>query len=146
MSFRSFAVVCITRQILTAIRSANSHKHKPLNQCLSISSRWDDLRDTPVDELLPPSPDGDPADRLVSSECLQTLRSSMVASMSGLETDVLTLYVEGKTYQQIGDALGRDVKSVDNAIQRIKSKLQPTVHEACRVPDELDVRVLAKTA
>ena len=143
VSFRSFAVLCITRQILTAIRSANSHKHEPLNHCLSIASRRDELRDTPVDELLPPSADGDPVDTLLSIERLQALQTSMVQGMSGLETDVLALYVEGKTYQQIGDALGRHVKSVDNAIQRIKSKLQPTVYGDT---DELDARVLAKTA
>lgn len=146
VSFRSFAVVCITRQILTAIRSANSHRHKPLNQCRSISSPRGDLLDHAVHARLPASPDGDPADKVVSNERLQSLKNSIVEGMSGLESEVLTLYVEGKTYQQIGDALERHVKSVDNAIQRIKSKLRPAVNDASNDADEPHARPLAKTA
>jgi RNA polymerase sporulation-specific sigma factor len=123
VSFRSFALVCLTRQILTAIRSANSRKHHPLNQCMSISSR-DNSGDAPIDYWLPANPDGDPAETLMANERLERLRTSIVRDMTSLEIDVLTLYMEGKTYKQIGDAIGRHVKAVDNAIQRIRTKLQ----------------------
>ncbi|HTH04839.1 MAG TPA: sigma factor-like helix-turn-helix DNA-binding protein, partial [Ilumatobacteraceae bacterium] len=73
--------------------------------------------------LLDDSPSSDPADQVVSGERLDSLRGAMAEMLSGLEVDVLRLYVEGKSYQEIGEQLGRHVKSIDNALQRIKRKL-----------------------
>jgi RNA polymerase sporulation-specific sigma factor len=125
-SFRAFAELCITRQIITAIKTATRQKHQPLNQYVSISgSRSSDEQqsDRVVEDLLDDSPSSDPADQVVSGERLDNLRTAMGEMLSGLEVDVLKLYVEGKSYQEIGDVLGRHVKSIDNALQRIKRKV-----------------------
>jgi RNA polymerase sporulation-specific sigma factor len=125
-SFRAFAELCITRQIITAIKTATRQKHQPLNQYVSISgSRGNDDQqsDRVVEDLLDDSPSSDPADQVVSGERLDSLRGAMAEMLSGLEVDVLRLYVEGKSYQEIGDVLGRHVKSIDNALQRIKRKV-----------------------
>ena len=124
-SFRAFAELCITRQIITAIKTATRQKHQPLNQYVSISGvrGGDDPGERSVEELLHSHHDGDPADNVISSERMQSMRSSRAEMLSGLEVDVLKLYVEGKSYQEIGAQLGRHVKSIDNALQRIKRKL-----------------------
>ena len=124
-SFRAFAELCITRQIITAIKTATRQKHRPLNQYVSL---WglrlvDDPGERLVDELshhqVP-----DPADELVSSEDLADMQASLARMLSELEVDVLHLYVEGRSYQEIGAQLGRHVKSIDNALQRIKRKVE----------------------
>ena len=124
-SFRAFAELCITRQIITAIKTATRQKHQPLNQYVSISGvrGSDEPGERSVEDLLHSHHGTDPADDVVSSERLSLMRSSMAEMLSGLEVDVLTLYVEGKSYQEIGEQLGRHVKSIDNALQRIKRKL-----------------------
>jgi RNA polymerase sporulation-specific sigma factor len=124
-SFRAFAELCITRQIITAIKTATRQKHQPLNQYLSInaSRATDDPTERPVEELLPNHAGPDPVDRVVADERVSTLRRSLAEMLSGLEVEVLRLYVEGKSYQEIGEQLGRHVKSIDNALQRIKRKL-----------------------
>jgi RNA polymerase sporulation-specific sigma factor len=124
-SFRSFAELCITRQIITAIKTATRQKHQPLNQYVSISGvrGGDDPGERTVEELLDDHKVADPADQVVSGERMDSMRTAMNEMLSGLEVDVLRLYVEGKTYQEIGDELGRHVKSIDNALQRIKRKI-----------------------
>jgi RNA polymerase sporulation-specific sigma factor len=124
-SFRAFAELCITRQIITAIKTATRQKHQPLNQYVSISGvrGSDDPGERSVEDLLIRHYGPDPADRVVSDERLGALRASMQELLSGLEVDVLRLYVEGKSYHEIGEQLGRHVKSIDNALQRIKRKL-----------------------
>ena len=124
-SFRAFAELCITRQIITAIKTATRQKHQPLNQYVSISGvrGGDDAGERSVEELLETHHHADPAERVVSGERMDAMRVSMAQMLSGLEVDVLRLYVEGKSYQEIGDHLGRHVKSIDNALQRIKRKL-----------------------
>jgi RNA polymerase sporulation-specific sigma factor len=124
-SFRAFAELCVTRQIITAIKTATRQKHQPLNQYVSISgsrSSHDDHERT-VEDLLGDHHIADPADAVVSRERMSDLRATMAAMLSSLEVDVLRLYVEGKSYQEIGEQLGRHVKSIDNALQRIKRKL-----------------------
>jgi RNA polymerase sporulation-specific sigma factor len=74
----------------------------------------------------------DPADQVVSRERMAEMREMMAAMLSGLEVDVLQLYVEGKSYQEIGEQLGRHVKSIDNALQRIKRKLDAHLQEQAR--------------
>jgi RNA polymerase sporulation-specific sigma factor len=124
-SFRAFAELCITRQIITAIKTATRQKHQPLNQYVSISGvrGADEPGERSVEDLLLVHNGADPADRLVSAERMRSLRDAMRDLLSGLEVDVLRLYVEGKSYQEIGEQLGRHVKSIDNALQRIKRKL-----------------------
>src|SRR5947209_17507998 len=124
-SFRAFAELCITRQIITAIKTATRQKHQPLNQYVSISGvrGGDDPGERTVEELLDDHNVADPADQVVSGERMDAMRKAMGEMLSGLEVDVLRLYVEGKTYQEIGEQLGRHVKSIDNALQRIKRKL-----------------------
>ena len=124
-SFRAFAELCITRQIITAIKTATRQKHQPLNQYVSISSArpGDDGGERPVEDLLDNHAIADPADQVISRERMANMRMAMAEMLSGLEVDVLRLYVEGKTYQEIGEELGRQVKSIDNALQRIKRKL-----------------------
>src|SRR5437899_908842 len=124
-SFRAFAELCITRQIITAIKTATRQKHQPLNQYVSISGvrGGDDPGERTVEELLDDHKVADPADQVVSGERMDAMRAAMAEMLSGLEVDVLRLYVEGKTYQEIGEQLGRHVKSIDNALQRIKRKI-----------------------
>jgi RNA polymerase sporulation-specific sigma factor len=124
-SFRAFAELCITRQVITAIKAATRQKHQPLNQYVSISGvrGGDDPGERCVEDLLDDHNIGDPADEVVSRERMDVMRRSMADMLSGLEVDVLRLYVEGKSYQEIGNRLGRHVKSIDNALQRIKRKL-----------------------
>jgi RNA polymerase sporulation-specific sigma factor len=124
-SFRAFAELCITRQVITAIKTATRQKHQPLNQYVSISGvrGSDDPGERTVENLLNDHHVADPAEEVVSNERMDDMRRSMAEMLSGLEVDVLRLYVEGKSYQEIGDHLGRHVKSIDNALQRIKRKL-----------------------
>jgi RNA polymerase sporulation-specific sigma factor len=140
-SFRAFAELCITRQIITAIKTATRQKHQPLNQYLSISGvrGSDDPGERSVDELLllRQGGDPDPADRVVDDQRMDVMRDRMAEMLSGLEVDVLQLYVAGKTYQEIGEHLGRHVKSIDNALQRIKRKLDLHLEER-KVSDRED--------
>ena len=124
-SFRAFAELCVTRQIITAIKTATRHKHQPLNQYVSLSPthRDDDTDAHAVDDLLEDRRATDPADAVLSAERLACIRASMAALLSEFEVDVLRLYVEGNSYQAIGATLGRHAKSIDNALQRIKRKL-----------------------
>lgn len=132
-SFRAFAELCITRQIITAIKTATRQKHQALNQYVSLSGvrGGDDAAERSLEELLDDHHMADPAEHVVSGERMEAMRKAMAAMLSGLEVDVLRLYVEGKSYQEIGDHLGRHVKSIDNALQRIKRKVEGHLeHEA----------------
>jgi RNA polymerase sporulation-specific sigma factor len=125
-SFRAFAELCITRQVITAVKTATRQKHQPLNQYVSISGvrGSDDASERSVEDLLEDHYIADPAETVVSNERMDSMRQSMAEMLSGLEVDVLRLYVEGKSYHEIGEHLGRHVKSIDNALQRIKRKLE----------------------
>jgi RNA polymerase sporulation-specific sigma factor len=123
-SFRSFAELCITRQILTAIKTATRQKHTPLNSYVSFDRPHEDDPDRTVGETLAVEVTADPLERLVEDDDLRTLQRAFDEVLSGLETEVLQLYVEGRSYQEIAERLGRRVKSIDNALQRIKRKLE----------------------
>ncbi len=137
-SFRVFAELCITRQIITAIKTATRQKHQPLNQYVSLSGLRviDDSGERSVEDLLDSHQVPDPADEIVSYECMAAMRASMAEMLSTLEVDVLRLYLEGRSYQEISAELGRHVKSIDNALQRIKRKLE--AHLAARDADEAE--------
>ena len=139
-SFRAFAELCVTRQIITAIKAATRQKHQALNQYVSLSGLRapDNGDDRLVDDLLDHQVP-DPADEVVSSESMAELRAMMAEMLSRLEVDVLRLYVEGRSYQEISALLGRHVKSIDNALQRIKRKLE--AHLESREAEELATAV-----
>jgi len=131
-SFRAFAELCITRQIITAIKTATRQKHQPLNSYVSLhASRGGDGDggERTVEESLETNEVNDPADLVISKESYSTMRRGMLEQLSGLEVRVLQLYVSGKTYQEIAGELGRHVKSIDNALQRIKRKLDVQLAE-----------------
>jgi RNA polymerase sporulation-specific sigma factor len=124
-SFRAFAELCITRQVITAIKTATRQKHGPLNNYVSFSRPvlTDDEGERTLGDLLPTSAVCDPADLVISAERIRALQEHFDTVLSDLEAEVLRLYVDGKSYQEIAEVLQRHVKSIDNALQRIKRKL-----------------------
>ena len=124
-SFRSFAELCITRQIITAIKTASRQKHAPLNTYLSLSHSPASHEDgeCSLGDIIPGSSVQDPLNQVISSEEVASLKDFLTKLLSMLETRVLKLYLEGRSYEQIADQLGCDTKSVDNALQRIKRKV-----------------------
>jgi RNA polymerase sporulation-specific sigma factor len=130
-SFRAFAELCVTRQIITAIKTATRHKHGPLNNYVSFSRpvHGEDDRERVLADVLPSTSVSDPADLVVSAERVRALQAHVDAVLSDLETEVLRLYVEGKSYQEIAERLQRHVKSIDNALQRTKRKLEGHLRE-----------------
>ena len=125
-SFRNFAELCITRQIITAVKTATRNKHTPLNQYVSFSSSpagaSGDSEPT-LDEMLPGSTVHDPVNQVISSEELQALVACISTTLSELESHVLTLYLDGHSYEEVGRRLDCDCKTVDNALQRVKRKV-----------------------
>jgi RNA polymerase sporulation-specific sigma factor len=124
-SFRGFAEMCVTRQIITAIKTATRQKHGPLNSYVSFSKPVGE-EDEPDRVLLdvlrgPHAPD--PADMVISNEEMLSVKLAFSEILSDFESEVLHLYVDGKSYQEIAEALNQHVKSVDNALQRIKRKV-----------------------
>src|SRR5947208_4362599 len=124
-TFRAFAELCITRQIITAIKTATRHKHGPLNNYVSFSRPvlTDDDGERCLGDMLPVVQVSDPADLVISAERIRALQEHFDTVLSDLEAEVLRLYVDGKSYQEIAEVLQRHVKSIDNALQRIKRKL-----------------------
>ncbi len=125
-SFRAFAELCVTRQIITAIKTATRQKHTPLNSYVSFNRPVvsDEDGDRTLGDVIPTIAITDPADLVISSERIRALQRHFDDVLSDLETEVLRLYVEGKSYQEIAESLNRHVKSIDNALQRIKRKLE----------------------
>ena len=124
-SFRNFAELCITRQIITAVKTATRNKHTPLNQYVSFSSTPASATDgePTLDEVIPGPSVHDPVNQVISSEELQSLVACLSTALSELESRVLALYLDGHSYEQVGDRLGCDTKTVDNALQRVKRKV-----------------------
>src|SRR5918996_3271086 len=124
--FKAFAELCISRQILTAIKTANRHKHQPLNTSVSLDApaHGADGGDHALKEEVAAPTLSDPAEVVIYAEEIDGLRESMKQSLTELEGNVLRLYMDGMSYEQIAGVLGNHVKSIDNALQRIKRKLQ----------------------
>ena len=125
-SFRNFAELCITRQIITAVKTATRNKHTPLNQYVSFSSTpAGDAgdNDSTLDEMLPGSSVHDPVNQVISSEELRALVACLSTALSELESRVLALYLDGHSYEEVGRRIGCDCKTVDNALQRVKRKV-----------------------
>ncbi|HSK24723.1 MAG TPA: RNA polymerase sporulation sigma factor SigH [Egicoccus sp.] len=126
-SFRSFAELCITRQVLSAIRSATRHKHGPLNSSISLDRPHSAGSPRTVAEILPAGDEHDPLTVLVAADDRQRLRAALDDVLSGLESEVLALYLDGCSYEEIAAQVGRHAKAVDNALQRVKRKLEDRV-------------------
>ena len=124
-SFRNFAELCITRQIITAVKTATRNKHTPLNGYVSFSAAPAGATDSEptLDEVLPGSTVHDPVNQVISSEELRSLVACLSTVLSELESRVLSLYLDGHSYTAIGEKLGCDCKTVDNALQRVKRKV-----------------------
>jgi RNA polymerase sporulation-specific sigma factor len=128
--FRAFAELCISRQILTAIKTANRNKHQPLNSSVSLETPiYGEDSGRSIADTLTSSTQSDPAEMLISAEEIDALRESMIENLTQLEGDVLRLYMAGKSYEEIAGTLGNHVKSIDNALQRIKRKLHRHIAE-----------------
>jgi RNA polymerase sporulation-specific sigma factor len=124
-SFRNFAELCITRQIITAVKTATRNKHTPLNQYVSFSTSPASSMDgePTLDEILPGPTAHDPVNQVISSEELRSLVACLSTVLSELESRVLALYLDGHSYEAVGEQLGCDTKTVDNALQRVKRKV-----------------------
>lgn len=124
-SFRAFAELCITRQIITAIKTATRQKHIPLNSYISLNKPiYDEESDRTLLDVLTGAKITDPEELIISREELQSIESKIGEILSDLEWEVLMSYLQGKSYQEIAVDLDRHVKSIDNALQRVKRKLE----------------------
>jgi len=124
-SFRAFAELCITRQIITAIKTATRQKHIPLNSYVSLNKPiYDEDSDRTLLDILAGTKITDPEELMINREEYNDIEFKMGEILSELEWKVLTLYLEGKSYQEIAVELRRHVKSIDNALQRVKRKLE----------------------
>lgn len=124
-SFRAFAEICITRQIITAIKTATRQKHIPLNSYISLNKPiYDENSERTLLDIISGAKVTDPEELIISSEELYSMESKIVNLLSSLEWEVFMAYLDGKTYQEIACDLNRHVKSVDNALQRIKRKIE----------------------
>jgi len=124
-SFRAFAELCITRQIITAIKTATRQKHIPLNSYVSLNKPiYDEESDRTLLDILTASKITDPEELIISREELASIEAKIGEILSDLELEVLMSYLQGKSYQEIACDLDRHVKSIDNALQRVKRKLE----------------------
>ncbi|OPZ92336.1 MAG: RNA polymerase sigma-H factor [Firmicutes bacterium ADurb.Bin419] len=129
-SFRAFAELCITRQIITAIKTATRQKHIPLNSYISLNKPiFDDESDRTLMDIISEDTINDPEEMVINREEFSGIEEKMGEILSGLECEVLGLYLEGKSYQEIAIDLDRHVKSIDNALQRVKRKLEKYLEE-----------------
>ena len=130
-SFRGFAELCITRQIITAVKTATRNKHTPLNQYVSFSSTptaaGDDV--PTLDQTIAGPTTHDPVNRVISSEELRSLVGCLSTALSELESRVLSLYLDGCSYELVAERIGCDTKTVDNALQRVKRKVGAHLRE-----------------
>ena len=125
-SFRNFAELCITRQIITAVKTSTRNKHTPLNEYVSFSqtpAASSGEGDPTLDEMLPGPTVHDPVNQVISSEELHSLVGCLSSVLSELESSVLSLYLDGHSYEAVSERLDCDTKTVDNALQRVKRKV-----------------------
>ncbi|MED4985493.1 RNA polymerase sporulation sigma factor SigH [Geobacillus stearothermophilus] len=124
-SFKAFAELCITRQMITAIKTATRQKHIPLNSYVSLGKPiYDDESDRTLMDVLSGTQVTDPEELIVNREEVDDIELKMAELLSDLERKVLALYLDGRSYQEISEELNRHVKSIDNALQRVKRKLE----------------------
>jgi RNA polymerase sporulation-specific sigma factor len=129
-SFRAFAELCITRQIITAIKTATRQKHIPLNQYISLNKPiYDEDSERTLLDVMASQKTSDPEELVVTQEVSDDIRQRIRQNLSELESQVLESYLEGKSYQEMARDLGRHVKSIDNALQRVKRKIEKNLAE-----------------
>ncbi|MCX4304119.1 MAG: RNA polymerase sporulation sigma factor SigH [Clostridia bacterium] len=122
-SFKTFANLCIERQLITAIKSSNRQKHIPLNSSFSLNlSAYEENDDTTVIDVLDTKTAEDPLDTITKKEYIEFVESKIDESLSSFEKQVLNRYIQGESYNDIAVKLDTPIKSVDNAIQRIRKK------------------------
>jgi RNA polymerase sporulation-specific sigma factor len=130
-SFKAFAELCITRQIITAIKTATRQKHIPLNSYVSLDKPiYDEDSDRTLLDVICAARVSDPEELVINQEEFDDIEVKMSELLSDLERQVLMLYLDGRSYQEIAVDLDRHVKSIDNALQRVKRKLEKYL--ACR--------------
>jgi RNA polymerase sporulation-specific sigma factor len=124
-SFKGFAGVCISRQMITAIKTATRQKHIPLNSYVSLNKVvYDNKNETTLLDVIGTEQPTDPEAIVIGRENLDGIECKISKALSKLELQVLVYYLEGRAYQEIAALVGRDMKAVDNAIQRIKKKME----------------------
>lgn len=129
-SFRAFAELCITRQIITAIKTATRQKHIPLNSYVSLNRPiFDEESDRTLMDIISEDSINDPEEMVINREEFSGIEAKMGEILSSLECEVLSLYLQGRSYQEIASELDRHVKSIDNALQRVKRKLEKYLEE-----------------
>ena len=129
-SFRAFAELCITRQIITAIKTATRQKHIPLNSYISLNKpAYDEESDRTMMDIISSSTVTDPEEVFLNNELSKDLRERIQENLSSLESQVLNCYLEGKSYQEMANELKRHIKSIDNALQRVKRKIEKKLSE-----------------
>lgn len=139
-SFRAFAELCVTRQIITAIKTATRQKHIPLNSYISINKPiYDEESDRTLLDVLPGGQVSDPEELVIGQEEYIDIEAKMEEILSDLEWKVLMSYLDGKSYQEIAVDLNRHVKSIDNALQRVKRKLEKYMEAS---EDEVDLSTI----
>ena len=129
-SFRAFAELCVTRQIITAIKTATRQKHIPLNSYISLNKPiYEEDSDRTLLDVITEEGMSNPEEMIIDREDLSMIEGKIGQMLSDLEKDVLVRYMEGKSYVEIADEMHRHVKSIDNALQRIKRKLLKYLEE-----------------
>ena len=129
-SFKTFANLCIERQLITAIKSSNRQKHMPLNSYLSLNTTaYEEDEDSSLLEVFDAHQMEDPLDTITKKEYYQTVENAIDKSLSDFEKQVLNRYIQGESYVQIAEKLDAPVKSIDNAIQRIRKKAIKNIGE-----------------
>ena len=129
-SFRAFAELCITRQIITAIKTATRQKHIPLNSYISLNKPiFDEESDRTLMDIINEENVSDPEEMMINREEFAGIELKMNEILSNLEWEVLSKYLQGRSYQEIARELNRHVKSIDNALQRVKRKLEKHLGE-----------------
>ena len=129
-SFRAFAELCITRQIITAIKTATRQKHLPLNSYVTLNKPvYDEDSERTLIDIISKDAVTDPEELMINREDVKGIEKKMNEVLSALEMEVLSLYLQGRSYHEIATMLDRHVKSIDNALQRVKRKLEKYLEE-----------------
>ena len=129
-SFHAFAELCVIRQIITAIKTATRQKHIPLNSYVSLNKPiYEEASDRTLMDVITEGRSADPEELIIGQESYVSIESRIDEALSPLERKVLAAYLDGKSYQEIAKMLDRHVKSIDNALQRVKHKLEKLIRE-----------------
>ncbi len=130
-SFKVFAELCITRQIITAVKTATRQKHIPLNTYISLNKPiYDEESDRTLLDIISGIKVSDPEELIIDREEMENIESKIGEVLSSLEMEVLNSYLDGKSYQEIASDLDRQAKSIDNALQRVKRKLEKCLEQS----------------